>query len=118
MAGFCKMSDEADLSGMSEGPAPPYDFSLLPKQSPHWKLKVGKDGRLLIPAAAIALMDLDEDGSVTLRVDEGELHVISPRAALKRIQEIMKPFRSKTHSIVDEFIAEKRAEAAREESEY
>ncbi len=113
------MEKNASSRGLAEAPTASYDFSTA--QAPQlqsWTLKVGKDGRLVVPAAARALMELGSDGEVTAYVKEGVLHVISPNAALTRIREILKPYRSETHSIVDEFISEKRLEVAREEAEY
>jgi bifunctional DNA-binding transcriptional regulator/antitoxin component of YhaV-PrlF toxin-antitoxin module len=110
------MENSNKHGGFAESPQSHLAFQT--EQPKRWTLKIGKDGRLLIPAAARALMDLGDDGQVNAYVEDGELHVISPRAALTKIQEIMRPYRSETHSIVDEFIAEKRLEAAREEAEY
>jgi hypothetical protein len=111
------MQDRNEANGMSEGPAMAYDFAMPEKQPPHWKLKLGKDGRLVIPAAARALMALDDDGQVTATLEDGTLKITSPKTAWRRIDEIMKPFRDPSRSIVDEFIAEKRAEQAREDAE-
>ena len=105
----------ADPKGFAEGRAKYQAPSAEPQR---WKLKIAPDGRFVIPAAARAAMDLNEDGTVTATLHEdGELRIISYRAAIRRIQEMLKPYRSETGSIVDEFIAEKRAEAAREEQE-
>ena len=100
--------------GFAEGQA---KYQAAPVEPRRWKLKVAPDGRFVIPAAARAAMDLDEDGTVTVVLRDGELTLVSPRAAIRKIQEILKPHRSESGSIVDEFIAEKRAEAAREERE-
>jgi bifunctional DNA-binding transcriptional regulator/antitoxin component of YhaV-PrlF toxin-antitoxin module len=119
MAGIAIMEDDTHLGGMSEAPAASFKkVSAEASQSQRWSLKIGKDGRMVIPAAARALMELGEEGLVSAYIKDGTLNIISPNAALTRIQEIMKPYRSETHSIVDEFIAEKRFEAAREETEY
>ena len=49
------------------------------------------------------------------RLDEdGELHVIGRQQAIRRIQREAARLKKPGESIVDEFIAEKRAEAARE----
>lgn len=110
------MAKKLKYGGFEEPPQTSLMFKLQEPQ--RWTLKIGKDGRLLIPAAVRALLELGPDGQVNAYVEDGELHVISPNAALTRIQKILKPYRSKTHSIVDEFIAEKRLEVSREEAEY
>lgn len=92
-------------------------YQAKPASTQRWTLKIAPDGRFVIPAAARAAMELDEDGTVTATLQDGELRIISPRAAIRRIQEMLKPYRSETGSVVDELIAERRAEAAREERE-
>ena len=62
-------------------------------------------------------MELGEDGQVTVMLEDGTLKILSPKIAWRRIDEIMKPFRDPSRSIVDEFMAEKRAEQAREDAE-
>ncbi len=98
----------------AEGQAKYYAAPELPQ---HWVLKVASDGRFVIPAAARAAMELGEEGKVTAYLEDGILKLVSPRVAIRQIQEMLKPYRSETDSIVDEFIAERRAEAAREERE-
>jgi bifunctional DNA-binding transcriptional regulator/antitoxin component of YhaV-PrlF toxin-antitoxin module len=88
-----------------------------PAAPQRWTLKVAPDGRFVIPAAARAAMELGNEGKVTAYIEDGVLKLVSPAVAIRRIQEMLKPYRSETGSIVDEFIAERRAEAAREERE-
>lgn len=104
----------SEAQGFSEGQA---KYQAAPELPQRWVLKVAPDGRFVIPAAARAAMELDEEGKVTAFVEDGILKLVSPRVAIRQIQEMLKPYRSETGSIVDEFIAERRAEAAREEQE-
>lgn len=71
-------------------------------------------GRLVIPREARELLELEPGGSVHLRlVPEGLL--ISTRArALARAQALVSQFVPEGRSLVDELIAERRAEAAKE----
>jgi bifunctional DNA-binding transcriptional regulator/antitoxin component of YhaV-PrlF toxin-antitoxin module len=109
------MADNDKHGGFAESPQEPLTFQTEEPQ--RWALKIGKDGRLVIPAAARALMELGGDGQVNAVLEDGVLRIISPKIAWRRIDEIMKPFRDPSRSIVDEFIAEKRAEQAREDAE-
>jgi bifunctional DNA-binding transcriptional regulator/antitoxin component of YhaV-PrlF toxin-antitoxin module len=79
----------------------------------NWKIKVGSDGRFVIPAAARALMDIPEDGTVTASIQDGELRIISQRAAIRRVQAFIKANRKGSGSMADELIAERRAAAER-----
>ena len=72
-------------------------------------LKVTSDGRVLIPLEMREAMALAEDGRVTARVEAGELHIVSPAAAVRRIQARMQKFKKPGESIVDQFLAERRA---------
>jgi len=104
----------SEPQSFSEGLA---KYQAAPELPQRWVLKVASDGRFVIPAAARTAMELGDEGKVTAYVEDGVLKLVSPAVAIRRIQEMLKPYRSETGSIVDEFIAERRAEAAREEQE-
>lgn len=77
-------------------------------------LTVSADGAVTLPASMRVAMMLDDDGRVTARVVDGELRLISPRAALRQVQRLIAERDAGTGSAVDELIAERRAEAQRE----
>lgn len=72
-------------------------------------LKVTPDGRLQVPRDLCEAMQLDADGLVTVRVDAGELRVVSRTVAIRQTQARMRPYRKPGESVVDEFLAERRA---------
>lgn len=72
-------------------------------------LKVGSDGRVVIPRDMRAAMVLGEDGHVTARVVRGELRLISRPAAIERMQAEMAALKQPGESVVDAFLAERRA---------
>ena len=72
-------------------------------------LKVASDGRVLIPLEMREAMILGEDGRVTARVEAGELRLVSPAVAVRQIQARMRKFKKPGESIVDQFLAERRA---------
>jgi antitoxin PrlF len=77
-------------------------------------LQVDGSGRLVIPQELREAMLLGESGRVTARVVNGELRLISPEAALREMQARARKLLPAGGSVVDEFIAEKRAEAESE----
>jgi antitoxin PrlF len=79
----------------------------------YWRLKVAQNGRLVIPAALRAAMRLDASGMVTARMVDGELKLITPVVAVEKLQALVKHHAGE-RSLVDELIAERRAEAERE----
>lgn len=72
-------------------------------------LKVSSDGRVVIPRDMRAAMVLGEDGHVTARVVRGELRLISRPAAIERMQAEMAALKQPGESVVDQFLAERRA---------
>ena len=85
----------------------------------HARLKIGEGGRIVIPSEMRAAMLVKPGDTVTARVVDGEFRIVSPGVALKRVQAEARKFRATNPgiSVVDELIAERRAEAAREADE-
>jgi bifunctional DNA-binding transcriptional regulator/antitoxin component of YhaV-PrlF toxin-antitoxin module len=107
------MTDFEKLSksdGFAEEAVSPY---LVEPPVQRWRLKVGADGRVLIPAAARALMAISEDGIVNARVVDGQLQLTSTAVGIRRAQAIAAKYRKGTGSMVDALIAERR-EAAKQ----
>ena len=100
----------AGQHGFAEDQAKYHSAPALPQR---WVLKVGPDGRFVIPAAARALMDIPADGTVSAFIVDGELRIVSQRTAIRRAQAFIKAHRKGTGSMADELIAERRAAAER-----
>jgi bifunctional DNA-binding transcriptional regulator/antitoxin component of YhaV-PrlF toxin-antitoxin module len=77
------------------------------------RLTVDGQGRVTLPPEVLEGIELGPDGRVTARLLDGELRLITPRVALRRLRAIARRL-GPGESVVDEFIAEKRREAARE----
>jgi AbrB family looped-hinge helix DNA binding protein len=75
------------------------------------RVKISDGGRLVIPAAMRAAMGIEVGDTVTLVVEGGELHVVTPQVALARLRKVSSQFKDNTVSVVDELLAERRAEA-------
>lgn len=80
------------------------------------QLTVGSDGRVVIPAEMRAAMRIGPEGKVTARVVDGELHVIAPQVAIRRVVEMVRSTIPAGVSLADELIAERRAEAHMEDA--
>lgn len=78
------------------------------------RVKVAADGRILVPAHLRRAAGIEPGKSVTVRFVDGHLVVEDPLVALRRLQDLLAPLKKPGESVVDEFIAERRAEAARE----
>jgi AbrB family looped-hinge helix DNA binding protein len=81
------------------------------------RARLGSGGRLVIPAEIRRELGLQEGEPVVMRVENGELRIWSLSEGIRRVQERMKPHIIPGQSVVDELIAERRAENAREEEE-
>lgn len=77
--------------------------------------KLDSAGRLLVPAEVREVLGLKPGSSVALHVEKGELRIVSQREVLRRLHDLMRPLVPEGGSAVDEFIAERRAEAARDD---
>jgi AbrB family looped-hinge helix DNA binding protein len=81
------------------------------------RLRIGDGGRIVIPAEMRAAMLVKPGDTVTAEVVDGEFRIISPKVAIRKVQELARKYRKPVVSVVDELIAERRAEAARDEEE-
>ena len=76
--------------------------------------KVDRHGRVVIPAEYRRALGLRAGDAVVVQLDDGALRILTRAQAIKRAQEIVARYVSPDRSLVDELIAERRAEAARE----
>ena len=87
----------------------------LPSVS-HVSLKIDSAGRVVIPAEMRAAMMIRPGDTVVATVEQGELRMVSPAVALKRVQAHARRWKANNPgvSVVDELIAERREEARQE----
>ncbi len=78
------------------------------------QLRVGEDGGLVLPAELTTGIELGPDRKVTARLVDGELRLITPRVALRKLRTAAKALAPEGMAVVDDFIVEKRREAERE----
>ncbi len=75
---------------------------------------LGPDGRVLIPAALREAAGIARGEEVTIRVEDGRIVIETFAAQIRRLRGMFAHLKKPGESVVDEFIAERRAEAARE----
>lgn len=78
---------------------------------------LGTDGRLMIPAAIRDAAGIQRGEKVLLTVENGKIVVEGWGAAITRIQDMLAHLKVPGESVVDQFIAERRAESLRESEE-
>ena len=77
------------------------------------KTKVGKGGRIVLPAHFRKVLGVKPGDELILSLRDGELRIFTPRQAIKRAQGMLKHL-APGRSLSEELIKERRAEAARE----
>jgi AbrB family looped-hinge helix DNA binding protein len=78
--------------------------------------RLDAQGRLLIPAEARRALGAAPGDQMAMTLEEGELRVVTYRENIRRIQEAAAKY-STGRSMVDQLIAERRAEAAKDDEE-
>jgi AbrB family looped-hinge helix DNA binding protein len=78
-------------------------------------VRMGPDGRVLIPAALRAAAGMKAGDRLTIKVVDGRVVIETQVSAIARVAGMFAHLKKPGESVVDEFIAEKRAEAGRED---
>jgi AbrB family looped-hinge helix DNA binding protein len=82
------------------------------------KTKMSEGGRVVIPAEFRKALDLKPGDELLLFLDKGEIRLMTPAQAIKKVQEWARSIIPPGVSLVDELLQERREEAAREDREY
>lgn len=101
-------------SGFAEDQKP---FDASPGALTPVRLKIGEAGRIVIPADMRQAMMVGPGDMVTARVVDGELRIISSRAAIRKAQKLVREHIAPGQNLVDELIAERREEARHDAEE-
>jgi len=78
------------------------------------RLTLGPGGRVVIPAALREAMEVNEGDTILAWVEDGELHLLSPRVGARQAQSMLKSLLPQGASLADELIADRRREAEAE----
>jgi AbrB family looped-hinge helix DNA binding protein len=106
------VQDEARQAKKAAGTTASGETKLSPT-----KLRLGPDGRIVIPAAFREALGLSEGDTLIASVDDGELNLLTRRAAVRRAQAIVRQFVPEGVSLVDELIEDRRREVEREQKD-
>ncbi len=83
-------------------------------QSRMMKVRLRTGGRVVIPAAFRNALGLKANEVLFAQIENGEIHLLTAAAAMRRTQAIVRRLVPKSVSLVDELIEERRREARRE----
>jgi hypothetical protein len=111
----------ADLSGTRETAQPferPDDeAALIERRSPgaFW-LRVRPDGSVLLPAEVTEALDAAPGQRVFARLAAGELKIVSGEAAMQQARDLVRKYVPAEVDLVEDLLAERRAETADEQN--
>jgi AbrB family looped-hinge helix DNA binding protein len=109
---------ETRTPGFAEAPQAAFHADLEQKPglgvAGRLRLTLGPGGRVVIPAALREAMEVAEGDAILAWVEEGELHLLSPRVGARQAQAMLKALMPDGVSLADELIAERRREAEAE----
>ena len=78
------------------------------------RARVNNNGRLVIPAQFRKALGIKAGDVVVVRLEDDELRVMTIKRRIERAQQIVRKYIRPGVSLVDELIAERRAEARKE----
>jgi bifunctional DNA-binding transcriptional regulator/antitoxin component of YhaV-PrlF toxin-antitoxin module len=81
-------------------------------------IRMAANGRLSIPAKQRKALGLEKGGMVVSSVENGELRIRTVKAVLDELRQRLAPSLKASGDTVDQFIADRHAEAEQEEAEY
>ena len=106
------------VQGFEEAPQAP--FFAMDEAKPGFgvanrlRLTLGPGGRVVIPAALREAMEVSEGDALLAWVEDGELHLLSPRVGARQAQALLKSLLPEGASLAGELIADRRREAESE----
>ncbi len=78
------------------------------------RMRIGEKGRIVIPAAMREALGMAENEVLDLRLEDGELRIVTLRETIRRVQERARRYIKPGVSLADQLSAERR-EAAKHE---
>jgi len=97
----------------SLAPAPP--ASPAASEATGNKVKVGPDGKIVLPTAVCRALRLNEGDVLFVSTEEGEIHLMTKPAAVRRAQAMVRQFVPAGVSLVEELLEDRRREVEREQ---
>ena len=76
--------------------------------------RLGVNGRIVLPAAYRRALGVVQGDELVLILEEDALRIMSPAAAIKRAQALVRQYIPEGTRLADELLADRRAEAAHE----
>lgn len=78
---------------------------------PEIRTRIAEGGRIVLPAEYRRSLGLRVGDEVILRLEDGEVRILTPQQAIRRAQALIRGGIPEGRSLADELIAERRVEA-------
>lgn len=102
-------------SGFSESGSTPVPRPVVAPSPLSGKVILRSDGSIVLPSSVLAAGGYKNGDTLFVRAEgEGEVHLLSSKAAIRRAQELVRGFVRENVSLVDELLKERRHEAESE----
>ena len=103
-------------AGFSEERSPPPPQPAPAGAPPHpGKVLLREDGSIIVPPSVLTAAGYKPGDTLFVRAEgEGEIHLLSSKAAIRRAQQLVREFVRENVSLVDELLKERRREAENE----
>lgn len=79
------------------------------------RIRIGESGVVSIPEELLRAAGLEGGDAAGIWVEDGEIRILGVRQGIEWAQRLMRQYVPEGRSLVDELIAERRREAARED---
>jgi bifunctional DNA-binding transcriptional regulator/antitoxin component of YhaV-PrlF toxin-antitoxin module len=79
------------------------------------KIRVDADRSAVVPAKVIDALALKEGDVLFVRIQDGEIHLLTKTAVMRRVQSLVREFVPEGVSLVDELLEDRRREVAEAE---
>ena len=83
----------------------------------HLRVRMSENGRLVIPSAFRKALGISGGAEILLHLDEDGIRITTTKLRIARAQRIVRKYIKPGVSLVDELLAERRAEARKELNE-
>lgn len=74
------------------------------------RTRLAEGGRIVIPVEYRQALGIRVGDEVILRLEDGEVRILTPQQAIKRAQELVSRYVTPERLLADELLAERRAE--------
>ena len=78
------------------------------------RIQMTRQGRIVVPVSMRRALELEEGQPLAIRVVDGELRIAPIRRSIRKWQEYAKALNPEQHSLVEELLAQRRAEVRRD----